>query len=227
MTLDELKKRIADGTAKNILIAYEGGGYDGCIWEPNFAYINGEGEFASIYASGYMGKETLPALMDALESKRERDYDIYSEDEMDKFPEVYNESLVHAVGEWLEEHEGISITAKCKRCGGEFPVATMTPADYAGMGGIVSLATGLYCEDCIRLHNRVWTIEVSDEDGDRRDEEFYNDELPEYPALDAALESLPRDHEEGEWVTFKDGIPVETRWGEVTLLRAKYDEEAA
>jgi hypothetical protein len=40
----------------NTLIVYEGGGYDGCFWEPNYAIINEHGDkLIDIYSSGYAG----------------------------------------------------------------------------------------------------------------------------------------------------------------------------
>jgi hypothetical protein len=40
---------------KNVLIQYQGGGYSGCIWEWNLAYIDCEGKYNSLYHSGING----------------------------------------------------------------------------------------------------------------------------------------------------------------------------
>lgn len=40
----------------NILCQYQGGGYDGCFWEWNYFYIDKQGGFHNIAASGRAGR---------------------------------------------------------------------------------------------------------------------------------------------------------------------------
>jgi len=40
---------------KNLLVAYEGGGYDGCFWEPNLFFYDNKGAFHPFYATGRDG----------------------------------------------------------------------------------------------------------------------------------------------------------------------------
>ena len=50
----------------NTIVQYKGGGYDGCIWEWNYAYLDSQGEFHCIVATGYRGCRTFGELRDFL-----------------------------------------------------------------------------------------------------------------------------------------------------------------
>lgn len=43
---------------KDLLVAYRGGGYDGCFWEYNYFSFDKDGVFHNIYTSGRMGIKT-------------------------------------------------------------------------------------------------------------------------------------------------------------------------
>lgn len=47
----------------NTIVQYKGGGYDGCFWEQNYAYFDGEGNFHNIVATGRNGCETEEAML--------------------------------------------------------------------------------------------------------------------------------------------------------------------
>ena len=40
---------------KNVLVQYQGGGYDGCFWEWNFFFIDKDEKFHDIFSSGREG----------------------------------------------------------------------------------------------------------------------------------------------------------------------------
>ena len=61
---------------RNSLVQYKGGGYDGCFWEHNYAWIDARGHFHDIYSSGYKGCRTLKTLTAAF-ANRPDDFDIY------------------------------------------------------------------------------------------------------------------------------------------------------
>jgi hypothetical protein len=42
----------------NTIVQYKGGGYDGCIWEFNYAYVDSQRRFHCIVASGSRGCTT-------------------------------------------------------------------------------------------------------------------------------------------------------------------------
>ena len=50
----------------NTIIQYKGGGYDGCWWEWNYAYISSDRVFNSIWHSGRKGCETAQDMLDHL-----------------------------------------------------------------------------------------------------------------------------------------------------------------
>jgi len=51
---------------KNLLVLYQGGGYDGCFWEYNFFYFDSTGKFHNIFTSGYAGIKTEKQAKDML-----------------------------------------------------------------------------------------------------------------------------------------------------------------
>lgn len=51
---------------KLYLVAYQGGGYDGCIWEWNYALLKNK-EYISLHHSGYAGCKTMEEFEDMFE----------------------------------------------------------------------------------------------------------------------------------------------------------------
>ena len=57
---------------RNALTAYKGGGYDGCIWEWNYAYIDKQGRFRCLAATGVGGCRTREELCKASNGRARR-----------------------------------------------------------------------------------------------------------------------------------------------------------
>ena len=53
---------------KNVLVQYDGGGYDGCIWEWNYFYIDTDGGFHDIASSGTGGIDNLKEAIELMEN---------------------------------------------------------------------------------------------------------------------------------------------------------------
>lgn len=59
---------------KSVVVSYQGGGYDGCVWEWNYAFLDKEGGFHSIFSSGVFGCRDEASLWGRLvDPKVERD----------------------------------------------------------------------------------------------------------------------------------------------------------
>lgn len=134
---------------KRLLLMYHGGGYDGCIWEWNFAYFTA-GTFTDIYSSGIMGCKTLKDFQARIKDNycTYYIYDIDNDIEMKDFTDNTNAGLVIAVGKWIKENLNFEVTAECNFCNAKFPISELTPECIKGAGGIMMQFTKVVCDDC-------------------------------------------------------------------------------
>jgi hypothetical protein len=103
----------------NILVQYEGDGYDGCIWEWNYFYIDKQGVFHDIQSSGCGGIDNLKAAQDMLDSDRPTRYvyDMSNEQEITAFCKESNAAHVTGVLQWFEDNNtGVEFFAICSAC---------------------------------------------------------------------------------------------------------------
>ncbi len=134
----------------NALICYQGGGYDGCFLEWNFAFIDCEKQFHSLFHSGHAGCDTIEKMK--LHLQNADNYDpikIYSLDELSTFADSYNEGLVLYIAKKLYNMFNITFTRKCDRCHNDFACIDLIAADERGCGGLATQWDSLYCEDCV------------------------------------------------------------------------------
>jgi len=143
---------------KNVLVMYHGGGYDGCIWEYNYAYFDSEGNFHCIHASGAMGRETEEEVMDVIHDDDTDLYEFDDPEEVKRFGRETPLSHLIGVGNWLahdpEISEKVMLTVICEKCECEVNVAGEELEDGChgigshGVGGIVSQYDGIICQQC-------------------------------------------------------------------------------
>jgi hypothetical protein len=138
---------------KNKLVQYQGGGYDGCMWEWNFAYYDKDGVFHDVFSSGSRGcktdAEVKEYLKDAHINSRLSNvyvYDMGKEQEVAEFTTETNEGLVLGVAKVLHKL-GVDILAKCDDCGKKHLAYTMIPEKPREAGGVMKY-TSMVCEDC-------------------------------------------------------------------------------
>ena len=156
--MNTIEKEIAV-EKKDLLVAYHGGGYDGCFWEWNFFSYDKNGKFFNIFSSGREGiktEEQAIAIIDQVAS-REREsrqtmyvYDLTKESEINDFqnshavPHVLDLVKKLNAGEFGEYSNELFF--KCDKCGEK---ATDGHAqDWHGCGGIEMTADTKLCEDC-------------------------------------------------------------------------------
>ncbi len=145
---------------RHTLVQYHGGGYDGCIWEWNFFYIDAEGEFHCIEATGHAGCDTAEkadALL-ALEANSPIDdydgppihtYDVMMVEDIESFAKESNAIHVLNVLVWFDHYndpdiEFFAICTECNECIFEDGILE----DWRGCGGIAITADALLCSDC-------------------------------------------------------------------------------
>lgn len=141
----------------NILVQYKGGGYDGCIWEWNFFFIDKQGTFHNIAASGTGGIRDLKGAMNLLEnngnsfSTQVFVYCLDNEEDMKSF--ATESACPHVLGviRWFNNHNDPDAEpfAICSECGCKIVDANeIQLIDIHGCGGIESTADNLLCSEC-------------------------------------------------------------------------------
>lgn len=137
----------------NILVQYQGGGYDGCFWEWNFFYIDKDGEFHDIFSSGRDGitnKDDGQNLIDE-DTDHVYIYDMTSEEDIKTFNAECNVVHITGVLQWFEAYNSpdIEFFAVCSECGCRVTECSeIALENWHGCGGIMSTADVLLCQEC-------------------------------------------------------------------------------
>ncbi|KKN21082.1 hypothetical protein LCGC14_0929080 [marine sediment metagenome] len=108
----------------NILVQYQGGGYDGCIWEWNYFYIDKQGTFHDIQSSGCRGIDNLPDAIELIEQDESGTfvYDMSKDEDITAFCKESHPVHVLGVLRWFENDYnelGVQFFAVCSACGGQ------------------------------------------------------------------------------------------------------------
>ena len=138
---------------KNTLVQYEGGGYDGCLWEYNFFLYDDKGKFHNIFSSGQNGCETEQEAQDVLENNENVEIiDITDEKQIDKFQLENNVSFVLGVVRKVNEiYKENKVWCTCDYCG-EKIYESGEVEGFKGAGGFQIIATQKICDSCYSLH---------------------------------------------------------------------------
>jgi hypothetical protein len=141
------------------LVAYHGGGYDGCIYEWNYAFFDEDGQFHDLFSSGCMGCRTEAELRDTLEDEQQRlqqgrsaNVDLYHLDvEADRQRLVDHEAVKGVFRLWdglRAANLEYDLRPKCDSCGKRFPLSCLEPENPYGEGGIEIGYREFKCDDC-------------------------------------------------------------------------------
>jgi hypothetical protein len=135
----------------NTLVSYEGGGYDGCMWEWNYAYIGKDGVFHNLASTGIHGCDTLGKLQAAYQ-RRPQEFDLY---DFNKAKERSRAGRVLPISHLLGVVRTLAtiapdvvIKAKCDRCGKIVDVSKMVGENPHGIGGVESEYRDILCPSC-------------------------------------------------------------------------------
>jgi len=132
------------------LYQYRGGGYDGCFWEWNYFFIDAEGRFFNIAASGWKGIRRAEDAESVTDDPHTHTYDVSNDEEMAAFARESNPVHVVGVARWfLNNQYGYAVKPLCERCGSEIDPFHPHFGDYRGEGGIVISPHEIYCENCV------------------------------------------------------------------------------
>lgn len=152
----------------DILVIYQGGGYDGCIWEYN-AFIIKDNKFYDIISSGSMGIEKSEQIEREL---KDNTYDIYLLSDIDKFISDYNKYIAYNVVKVINDLNLDYIEFPCSDCNTLHDINEITffESDYRREKPICSecycLNTCGYCgsevtiDEQINIINNDYNIEI-------------------------------------------------------------------
>lgn len=150
----------------NTLVQYQGGGYEGCFWEWNYAFITPDSKFVNLGCSGSAGCETLEELEAYYQRRREGEfflYDLSDDAALTEVPDTLPVDHLISVANKLEEvgHQ-VDFQPQCDKCKSRFSIEFASPDNLAGIGGIALAHQDILCEEC--AYN--WE-EVESDDGHR------------------------------------------------------------
>lgn len=134
----------------NTLIAYHGGGYDGCIFEWNYAFIDDEGTFHDVFSSGVMGQHSLPDLQSYLSGQPATDVYDFSKVK-DRLRFTTRESVVgvlRVIAYFRHMPNPPEFPAMCRRCEKPCSAYDAFASGPHNVGGINIGFYGFVCEDC-------------------------------------------------------------------------------
>ena len=135
---------------KDVIVQYEGGGYDGCIWEYNFGYFDSRGNFKSLFNSGSMGITGQVAMIEHMENKENTVYitDVTDQNSVNEFTRETNPDMVKMVAHRLYEYNQIILEGKCPICNDLVDLTETVGIEEQGQGGIVIANTNWDCDEC-------------------------------------------------------------------------------
>lgn len=150
---------------KNVVLAYHGGGYDGCIWEWNCCLFDWAGNFHNLHSTGCSG------IRDADEA-RERTLAALNGEPIDSHDHIVRLNNVKSVKHFNKEYAtglvvGTMFKAQqiyeraprpvqkrlraailCDACGCDTHKEDLHYVDYRSQGGIVIAAHTKVCQEC-------------------------------------------------------------------------------
>jgi hypothetical protein len=116
---------------KNLLVQYQGGEYDGCVWEWNFFCFDSKGKFYNIFSSGSAGVETEEQALNLLDENKPYSgikspivthhcYKLKTKKALLELAKKTNVYLLKGLIEWFGKHlQEYNVYALCSKCGHE------------------------------------------------------------------------------------------------------------
>ena len=155
----------------NRLIAYHGGGYDGCIWEWNFCLYDRKGDFHDLYSSGVSACKTSEEMVDYVKEGRGAwyKYSLSGNRGYQKFAENHNHGHVVSMTKKLNTDfrpllDGAPFSFPCDEC----KIEVFADKDegfqegFQGAGGIAIEATMKLCNNCYLKGTCIYCREYDD-----------------------------------------------------------------
>lgn len=152
----------------NKIFSWKGGGYSGCLWEPNLGFVDETGVWHPSVSTGYNGissKEDLEEYLENGDDGRGIQVLDLTQDSINLLCKTirndYVAELVDSINSHAARHKMERLKMVCSECGKLFRseyedfrthIAVMTmDGFYHGDGGIGIMCSDILCDDCICL----------------------------------------------------------------------------
>lgn len=169
----------------NSIVAYHGGGYEGCLYEWNYAYYDKDSNFHSIIASGRNGCETEEELQKVFDEDTTTVYNLDNAEDFEKCGlEVPVAHLVHIDNFFSSSKYDVKLTTCCSDCEKESLVSECETDGHVWLGGMTYAPDKILCHDC-------YSKGVCDVCGEHVGE----DNLEEWDMCDECHEEIEEDEE--------------------------------
>lgn len=160
----------------NMIFSWRGGGYDGCIWEPNLGFTDDDAVYHPVISTGCGAIDDVPTLRDAIaefllvdsgkiEDGWNRKYDKFvmlpmTQKSIDLLQKRIRNDFVAIFVDAINDCPDVSESYEmiCTHCGKHFAsfyysfsdiVSILSEAGYyRGDGGIGTITDDMFCEDC-------------------------------------------------------------------------------
>ena len=141
---------------RHTLVQYHGGGYSGCFWEWNYFYIDADGQFHNIEATGSAGCKTVEQaeVLLAENSNHTYTYNMTDDKAIEEFCRECNVVHVTGVLQWFEDNPqpGIEFFVLCSECEQrQTDLSELSLEEWHSCGGIATTADKLVCVKCCSL----------------------------------------------------------------------------
>jgi len=144
------------------LMCYQGGGYDGCLWEWNFGVWDHAGEWHSIIASGCDGCKTEAEALKYIDDEDTRRtgneyylHDLTLAEDVKDFATAYHSGLTVIVADAVNKlYPEPVLYWICADCGQHFHYAhpgVFPAGGWSGDGGISVSPKHVVCDECLEL----------------------------------------------------------------------------
>lgn len=136
----------------NTIYQYKGGGYDGCFWEWNFAFIDKNGKFHDLHSSGRDGAKNKAKLGKRMRNDTSYSYQV--DDEKDML-ELVTENIAQSLFTIAKPlaAQGIDLKVFCTECGNHTHIKECIADNPVWQGGLAYANKDIICEDCLSEHS--------------------------------------------------------------------------
>lgn len=159
----------------NTLITYEGGGYDGCIWEWNFCLFDNQGEFHNIYSSGCNGCETRDEITEFMNDEHNIEHGNFNVYHLNNNEFGFTNTLmggivvelVNKLNEfWNDSLLDTEVTYECDECKNDVSDEGIS-CEPVGCGGIVIMDDTKLCIECYHINTCCYCGEYQGGESDK------------------------------------------------------------
>lgn len=167
---------------KNLLVQYQGGGYDGCVWEWNFFLFDRDGDFHNLTSSGRKGIEIEADARELIENeyieggKSIYIYDLTKQESLTEFAKETHHYLIATVGNTINKiYDDSIIYFFCSHCEEKSNFQDFYDSIAYNFDDGDYKCESLICDDCMsyRCDKCETVVNIYKEEMHQLDESYY------------------------------------------------------